>query len=506
MSLQWYYAQDGKTLGPVSGERLQELSRRGELASSDLVWRDGMTDWVAAGSVGIGSVVVSPPPLPPTPSPFSSGYPTAAIPAKPVGGNRSHTSAHSQLLFLSIAIFGTVVGIGGYWLVQADRRAPQVEMKELVKGGEHPVRDKRAEGRSKLRGSDVAPIPLVLAEPSHPADEISSPAKPAGETTTVTTAPPEMPLDKKGGDPVPFFPPPTAPSEPAPSLALQPPASQPLASNTPPTQSRRTLYQQVEIQRYPRFSVSGFESTQSIRYLLLSRLEVEPPSDGQRTVVQFVQDTQLLAADDLSRDAFAKSLEELKKQQFTYILNDRGEVISFTGHKANLATLPVDQTSISGFAMTSVIDKDGWKELAELTFLVPDPKAPANRPWQRQMNHDWGALGRWYGMTTLERGGSAKDLQEIKYTHEMTYVKPDAANGALPFRIVDARFEPQQAGGRLELDSRRQQVRLAQEVFEVRGEVQAELLGQTVEIQLSEKQLIELRILDQSPRSQNDNR
>jgi hypothetical protein len=90
-----------------------------------------------------------------------------------------------------------------------------------------------------------------------------------------------------------------------------------------------------------------------------------------------------------------------------------------------------------------------------------------------------------------------KGIQEIEYSHYLKYAKPKDASGKLPFNIADARFEPQKAGGRLEFDIKDQQVRLAQEVFEVSGVVTAELLGQTVEIQMSEQQVIEIRIRDQ---------
>jgi len=44
----WYYAQDDQQLGPVSSAELRKLAASGQLAPDDLVWRDGMEDWVTA--------------------------------------------------------------------------------------------------------------------------------------------------------------------------------------------------------------------------------------------------------------------------------------------------------------------------------------------------------------------------------------------------------------------------------------------------------------------------
>jgi uncharacterized RDD family membrane protein YckC len=51
MSEQWFYAQSGQQKGPVSGEALRELIASGQLRPADLVWREGMANWTALGSV-----------------------------------------------------------------------------------------------------------------------------------------------------------------------------------------------------------------------------------------------------------------------------------------------------------------------------------------------------------------------------------------------------------------------------------------------------------------------
>jgi hypothetical protein len=262
-----------------------------------------------------------------------------------------------------------------------------------------------------------------------------------------------------------------------------------------------TVYQRIDIQRRPTFSIQGLTTAQNIHYLLSSKLTVEPEADGSRTVTQVVEDTKLLAADDLSRANFTKSLDELKRRQFTYKLNSRGDVVEFTGYEKNLASLPVDLASGNGFMVTSVIDEDGWKELAELTFLSPKLDAQPGEPWKRQMAHDWGPLGSWSGATTFSwaRGnGNDAASQRIDYQHEMTYRAPAAGDeGGLPFEIKAANFTVREAAGVITYDRTKQRVSTVEEIFDVGGSVTVDLLGTALPVELTERQQITIRLSEQ---------
>ncbi|HWE97858.1 MAG TPA: GYF domain-containing protein [Tepidisphaeraceae bacterium] len=48
---QWYYSQGGQQLGPVSEEQLLQWRATGRIGPNDLVWSEGMTDWLPAGQV-----------------------------------------------------------------------------------------------------------------------------------------------------------------------------------------------------------------------------------------------------------------------------------------------------------------------------------------------------------------------------------------------------------------------------------------------------------------------
>jgi hypothetical protein len=47
----WFYAHNGQQAGPVSAEELEELAQDGRLLRTDLVWKEGLPQWVQAKTV-----------------------------------------------------------------------------------------------------------------------------------------------------------------------------------------------------------------------------------------------------------------------------------------------------------------------------------------------------------------------------------------------------------------------------------------------------------------------
>jgi len=66
MAEEWYYLNNNEKVGPVSAARLKKLAATGEIKPSDLVWKEGLTDWVEAKRLkGLFPVAKSaPPPIP----------------------------------------------------------------------------------------------------------------------------------------------------------------------------------------------------------------------------------------------------------------------------------------------------------------------------------------------------------------------------------------------------------------------------------------------------------
>jgi hypothetical protein len=49
--MKWFYAKGGSQQGPVDADELRAKVATGEVAPSDLVWREGMRDWAPLGDV-----------------------------------------------------------------------------------------------------------------------------------------------------------------------------------------------------------------------------------------------------------------------------------------------------------------------------------------------------------------------------------------------------------------------------------------------------------------------
>ncbi len=47
----WFYLRNNQPVGPMTREQMRELAGQGQLQPTDLVWREGMADWLPASSV-----------------------------------------------------------------------------------------------------------------------------------------------------------------------------------------------------------------------------------------------------------------------------------------------------------------------------------------------------------------------------------------------------------------------------------------------------------------------
>ena len=95
--MEWYYSQNSTQLGPVSDAELRARISSGQIASTELVWREGMRDWVAVASVPELGALLRPvattvaPQMPAAvPGPVSPYAPPAGqlqyVPAPPTSG------------------------------------------------------------------------------------------------------------------------------------------------------------------------------------------------------------------------------------------------------------------------------------------------------------------------------------------------------------------------------------------------------------------------------------
>ena len=101
MGPQWHYLQDGKQHGPITEADLKQLVAAGKVKPTDLVWKQGMPQWVAVSSVAgmlppTSPVAAVPPPPPVKPVASTPTTPPQAVKAVPASvapvGNPTATS------------------------------------------------------------------------------------------------------------------------------------------------------------------------------------------------------------------------------------------------------------------------------------------------------------------------------------------------------------------------------------------------------------------------------
>lgn len=80
MAEQWYYTRNGQQQGPVT----MELLKQAALQPSDLVWKEGTDEWVAASKVEGLIAQAVPPPVPTLPPPVPTGFAMKSS-SKPIG-------------------------------------------------------------------------------------------------------------------------------------------------------------------------------------------------------------------------------------------------------------------------------------------------------------------------------------------------------------------------------------------------------------------------------------
>ncbi len=75
----WYYSKGSQQNGPVPQEDLVSLIGTGTVGPTDLVWREGMTDWLPVAQVP----ELAPPPPVPTPEAIRPPVPAGGLPLNP---------------------------------------------------------------------------------------------------------------------------------------------------------------------------------------------------------------------------------------------------------------------------------------------------------------------------------------------------------------------------------------------------------------------------------------
>ena len=535
----WYYLRDDETIGPLPAAELRRLFRAGKLGAETLVWRAGMKDWVPASSLGVTATATPAPPPPPGKRATPVVSPQAELPESEAdrrnAGRIAKSRRHAQkkrlqvlavvvLAVIAIVLSGVAVVVlwqpsngdstntaesNGAAVSSAPPAAAESSGADDGSRRAPPRSDATPRERDEDRLADDTTPPE--ATPGDPADRDPDDREMLATEEMFRRDPPAS--DRSSDD---LEPPVAEPAGIGPGgvepggigpgggvklpVAGASPATSSPAAGLPPVDAPALLYQRVEVLHDPSYEILGQNFADKSRYQILSKLELSPrAADGSREVSQVIEQTRLELAGDTTRELYESALRDLIGQQYTFTLNSRDEVIKFTGFGGRTASAPVTRSGMEGFTSVTVIDQDGWKEIAQLSFLQPDRSIAAGQPWTRPMSHDFNELGSWQGTTTFTLQGPERAGTRYNYVHDMTYTPPKGGPGLLPFDISDVDFKATKAEGSFVFDPTHGHVTDVRETFEMEGSLGASMPAGEATVKLREHQELTIQLSRQNP-------
>lgn len=278
---------------------------------------------------------------------------------------------------------------------------------------------------------------------------------------------------------------------------LEPPAPKKSVSELP---TKDDFFQHLVISRVSRYRILDLDMGQNVQYAFVSRFHLKKKNDdGGMVVEQKVESVRLSNADPALQERLNELLQKTKGATFTMTVDGRREVTKFEGGQEAIKVFR-DDNPLGGqrFLLWSFLDRDGWKELAQLSFFQPPSSIRRGESWDRYMTHSWGPLGNWSGKIYFQSTGKQAGLDRYDYLLHLAY-KPPSKGGGLPFEIGKSQFQIHTAHGAIAYQPSRKRVAAAEERFHVRGLLTLSFLGVESVVQMDEIQLFQLRILDKNP-------
>ena len=241
-----------------------------------------------------------------------------------------------------------------------------------------------------------------------------------------------------------------------------------------------TFYQELTVTQNPTFKVQGIPIVSMLRYRVVSRFTVKKANaDGSLVVEQKVESAKLLQADALTQNALAGPVARLPGTTYTMHLGPKTDVTKLDGAADAIGVAALGG---QGMQMASLLDRDGWKEIAQTTFFQMDKPLKVNDRWLKPMTHNWGSLGSWSGQTHFVYMGQQGTIHNIAFGQQMAYKAPAAGAAIGGMKITGAQFQPQEARGVIAFDAARGKVVSAEERFRVKGVLNGNLLGYEIAI------------------------
>ncbi len=262
------------------------------------------------------------------------------------------------------------------------------------------------------------------------------------------------------------------------------------------------VFQLLTVEKHSKFLVQGLPLEAKNRFKLLSRLTMRvSPFDHSLTITQKVETTKFEAADDLSKAMLIELLKDLTGKTITIRVGAGGEVARIEG-VPEPQTAALNGLDVRGVMLNSLIDEDGWKELTHATLFTPPRPLSKDATWKEPLTHSWGPLGSWKGQSVYRSAEDRENLPCFAYKLILKYQPPAAAaqnQNNLPFKILRPRFRTKKAEGTLLYDPKKGRLSKMAETFHVVGQMQIQIAGQNLPLQLEESQEFQLELFDERP-------
>lgn len=251
------------------------------------------------------------------------------------------------------------------------------------------------------------------------------------------------------------------------------------------------FHQELVTQQQSVYRVQGLLLQTGLQYRILSSFSVEKINDdGSMEVKQKIEEASLLQADALTQPLVLPELKKLPGTVFTIRFNKDLEVVEF---RAPPIKAIIGRNDL-GLQMASLMDRDGWKEMAEVTFFQPNRPLKVGSRWDRPFTHSWGDFGKWTGKVHYGYEGEQKSLHKVAYALKLTHEPPKEVVANL---VGKAAFQLQAANGNIYFAADQGKVLAAEEYFRVRGALEINVLGQKTPVEMEEEQVFKLRVFGQ---------
>ncbi|MBI3821900.1 MAG: hypothetical protein HY289_04375 [Planctomycetes bacterium] len=403
------------------------------------------------------------------------------------------SSARPGWLLLAAGVVLLLIS-GGGWLIWSMTRETPTEMPPIARTPDpQPELKRPIEPPSPPKKPVVEEKewpPLRTPFPSNPYIELPKviePVKPKLPEVALIE-----PVKQEGELPNPFLLPPI--KEPLPKVVEKKPNVMEPLKLVWRLKENDVFFQELMVAQQPNFKVAGIPFTSQLRYRIVSRFSVKKVNaDGSLVVEQRIESAKLLAADDLTKAVATAAVAKMPGTTYKLELGPKMDVTKFEGVEDNPKIAAFQAAGGMGMQMISLLDRDGWKELAQATFFQMDQPLKVNERWSKPMKHNWGSLGSWSGQIHYLYLGKQANQHKVAYGLQLAYKAPGAGMVGL-MKVDNANFQTQQAEGVILFDATRGRVVGAEERFRVRGVVNATLVGQQVLIEIEENQHFLIRI------------